>query len=83
MATSLKRKAYSVEDKLSAISNVRGESRVRGESQAKVSRDLGVAESTLCGWLKDENKLREFVHSINEIGGLARKHGFTITRIWI
>ena len=37
MATYLKRKAYSVEDKLSAISRVRG-----GESQAKVSRDLGV-----------------------------------------
>ena len=67
MATSLKCKAYFVEDKLSAIS------RVRGESQAKVSRDLGVAESTLRGWLKDENKLREFVHSVDEIGGLARK----------
>ena len=75
MATSLKCKAYSVEDKLSAISRVRG-----GESQAKVSWDLGVAKSTLCGWLKDENKLHEFVHSIDEIGGLARKHGFTITR---
>jgi len=61
MATSLKRKAYSVEDKLSAIS------RVRGESQAKVFRDLGVAKSTLRGWLKDENKLREFVHNVDEI----------------
>ena len=38
MATSSKRKAYSVEVKLSAISRVRG-----GESQTKVSRDLGVA----------------------------------------
>ena len=78
MATSLKCKAYSVEDKLLAISLARG-----GESQAKVSRDLGVAESTLRGWLKDENKLRKFVHSVDEIGDLARKHGFTITRIWI
>ena len=78
MATSLKHKAYSVEDKLSAISRVRG-----GQSQANVSRDLCVAESRLRGWLKDENKLREFVHSVDEIGGLARKHGFTITRIWI
>ena len=67
MATSLKRKVYSVEDKLSAISRVRG-----GESQAKVSRDLGVAESTLRGWLKDENKLRKFVQR-------RRKHNKIVT----
>ena len=60
MATSSKRKAYSVEVKLSAISRVRG-----GESQTKVSRDLGVAESTLRGWLKEETMLREFVPSVD------------------
>ena len=61
MATSSKRKAYSVEVKLSAISRVRG-----GESQTKVSLDLSVAQSTLRGWLKEETKLREFVHSVDE-----------------
>ena len=68
MSTSTKRKAYSVEEKLAAVNRVRS-----GESQAKVSRDLSVAESTLRGWLKDEPKLREFVHTVDETGGLARK----------
>ena len=30
---------------------------VRGESQANVSRDLGVAESTLRGWLKEVTRI--------------------------
>ena len=67
-----KRKAWSVSDKLSAVDRVR-----RGESQAKISRDIGVSESTLRGWLKDELKLREFVHSVDETDGLARKRART------
>ena len=60
--------AYSVNDKLTVIERVR-----KGESQAKLSRELNVAESTIRSWLKDENKLREFVHTVDEDDGLLRK----------
>ena len=63
-----KRKLYTVEQKLEAVARVR-----RGESQAKVSRDNGVPESTLRGWLKDEEKLREFSTSLDGSEGLKRK----------
>ena len=43
---------WTVSDKVNAVERVDN-----GESQAKVSRDLGVSESTLRGWLKDEEKL--------------------------
>ena len=62
------RKLYTVEQKLEAVARVR-----RGESQAKVSRDNGVPESTLRGWLKDEDKLREFSTSLDGSEGLKRK----------
>lgn len=65
---SMKRKAWKVSEKLTAVDRVRN-----GESQAKVSRDLGVAESTLRGWIKEETKLRNFVHTIDEGDGLNRK----------
>ena len=39
-------------DKVNAVERVD-----KGESQAKVSHYLGVSESTLCGWLKDKEKL--------------------------
>lgn len=65
---SQKRKAYSVNDKLTVIERVRN-----GESQAKLSRELKISESTIRGWLKGENKLREFVHTVDENDGLQRK----------
>ena len=43
---------WTVSDKVNAVERVNN-----GESQAKVLRDLGESESTLCGWLKDEEKL--------------------------
>ena len=64
----VKRKAWDVKDKLAAIDRVN-----QGESQAKVARDLQVAESTLRGWLKDATKLRDFVHAVDESSGLSRK----------
>ena len=67
-----KRKAYSVEQKLEAIARVR-----KGESQAVVSRDNGVPESTLRGWLKDEEKLKDFVHTLDESDGMKRKKAKT------
>ena len=70
--SSSKRKAYSVSDKLAAIDRMKS-----GESQAKVGRAIGTAISTLHGWLKEETKLREFVHSMDESDGLARKRAKT------
>jgi len=52
-----KRKSYSVKDKLEAVERVK-----RGESQAKVSRDVSISESTLRGWLKNEAKLIDGLH---------------------
>ena len=67
-ASNSKRKAYSVRDRLAAIDRIKS-----GESQANVEREIGTVSSTLRGWLKEETKLREFVHSVDENGGLARK----------
>ena len=66
--SSRKRKAWTVSDKVNAVERVD-----KGESQAKVSRDLGVSESTLRGWLKDKEKLHEFLHTVDESDGLNRK----------
>ncbi|XP_052242038.1 jerky protein homolog-like [Dreissena polymorpha] len=50
---SRKRKAYSIAEKLNVVDRLRS-----GEAQVSVSSDLNIAESTLRGWLKDEEKLR-------------------------
>ena len=63
-----KRKAYAVRGKLDLVIRIR-----KGESQCKVSREMCVPESTLRGWLKDEMKLREFIHTVEEDDGLRRK----------
>ena len=48
--------------------------RVRnGESQAKVCRETGIPESTLRGWIKQEDQLRTFVAELDGEQGLARK----------
>jgi len=64
---SRKRKAWTVSNKVNAVKRVNN-----GESQAKVLRDIGVSKSTLRGWLKDKEKLREFLHTENESDGLNR-----------
>ena len=56
-----KRKSYAVHDKQTSITQVK-----QGQSQAKVSWEYRVPESTLHGWLKDESKLRDFVHTVDE-----------------
>jgi len=43
---------WTVSDKVNAVERVNN-----GGSQAKVSHDLGVSESTLRGWLKDKEEL--------------------------
>jgi len=61
-----KRKAWTVSDKLNAVECIGN-----CDTQAKVSRDLGVAESTLRGWLKEKDKLREFLHTVDKSDGLS------------
>jgi hypothetical protein len=67
-----KRKSYSVREKLDVIARVK-----QGESQAKVSRDNGVPESTIRGWIKDEPKLRDFVDVVDSTDGMKRKKART------
>ena len=52
--SSRKRKAWTVSDKVNDVERVD-----KDESQAKVSRYLGVTESTMRGWLKDKEKSRK------------------------
>jgi len=49
---------WTVSDKVNADERVNN-----GESQVKVSRDLGVSESTMRGWLKDK---RNYCFSITQ-----------------
>ena len=63
-----KHKCYSVRDELAVVTNVKG-----GVSQASVSRDNGIPESTIRGWIKDEQKLRDFVDSVDSSDGMQRK----------
>ncbi len=67
-----KRKAYSVKEKLEVVAKIRN-----GQTQAQVSRETGIAEGTIRGWLKDETKLRDFVHEVDESEGLQRKRART------
>ena len=64
---SRKRKAYTIQDKIEIVDRLR-----RGESQAAVSRDLGISDSTLRGWLKNETSLRASLGEM-EAGGSKRK----------
>ena len=64
---SRKRKAYSINDKIQIVDRLRS-----GESQASVSRELGISDSTLRGWLKADSKLRASLGDMNA-GGSMRK----------
>ncbi|KAF0985881.1 hypothetical protein HZS_4889 [Henneguya salminicola] len=52
-----KRKAYSVAEQLDAV----------------ILHDLGMSDSTLRGWIKEELKLRECLHNVDERCELSRK----------
>ncbi len=68
-----KRKSYTVTEKLEAVTRVKQ----RGETQAKVSRENGVPESTLRGWIRDEKKMRDFVDTVDSSDGMKRKKART------
>ena len=52
--------SYSITDKLAVIASFK-----HGESQASVSCDNGVPEWTIHGWLRDDEKLCDFVHAVD------------------
>ena len=60
--------AHTVQKKLKIVSRIRN-----GETQAKVSRETGIPESTIRGWLKEEPKLRQFLEEVDSDEGLLRK----------
>ena len=52
--------------------------RVRnGESRSKVCSELKLAESTRRGWLKDEQKFRDYLHEVDSDDGFKRKRART------
>ena len=58
-----KRKAYLLEEKLKYVQRIKN-----CESQAKIVKETGIPESTLRGWKKDEDKLKEYIHTMEEPG---------------
>ncbi|KAF6031898.1 TIGD5 [Bugula neritina] len=58
---------YTLEEKFTAVRRIRN-----GERQCAVSRDMGVHEATLRGWLRDEGKLRAFADDIELSQGIER-----------
>lgn len=65
---SQKRKTHSVADKLKIIERVK-----KGETKASITRECGIPEGTIRGWMKEEQKLRNFVDVIESDVGLQRK----------
>ncbi|XP_053373996.1 jerky protein homolog-like [Mercenaria mercenaria] len=65
---SKKRKAYTISEKLHVVDRIRN-----GETQAKVSREIGVSDSTIRGWLKDEAKLRGASSSLEDSGQVRKR----------
>ena len=51
-----KRKSYSVKEKFNVIERIRS-----GDTKANISRETGISESTLCGWVKEEANLKNYV----------------------
>ena len=64
---SQKRKAYTIAEKLHIIDRIK-----KGETQASVSRDTGIRDSTIRGWIKDEDRLRDSSNNLEDCGQ-ARK----------
>uniref|UniRef100_UPI00358F13F2 tigger transposable element derived 5-like n=1 Tax=Myxine glutinosa TaxID=7769 RepID=UPI00358F13F2 len=65
--TARNRKSFSVKDKLHALDAI------KTKSQTQVARDLGISESTLCGWKSQEEKLLASLCKVEEEAGLKAK----------
>ena len=68
----VKQKPYSFTDKLAVITSIK-----HGESQANVSCDKGVPKSTICGWLREKEKL--CVDTVDSTDWMKRKKATTAT----
>uniref|UniRef100_A0A0L8FT06 HTH psq-type domain-containing protein n=1 Tax=Octopus bimaculoides TaxID=37653 RepID=A0A0L8FT06_OCTBM len=69
-----KRKSYSVMEKLDLVDSIRNDG-----FKVKLSRETGIPESTLHGWVKDEANLTNYVNTVVDSEGLARKKARTAT----
>jgi hypothetical protein len=67
-----KLKAYTIEEKLNIIERIR-----KGTKKAEICRELNLPESTLRGWLKNEDKMRAFIDNMESDSGLLRKRSRT------
>jgi transposase len=52
MSSKRKLKAYTIEEKLNVIDRTK-----KGTRQCEIAKELDLPESTLRGWIKNENKL--------------------------
>ncbi|XP_066903338.1 jerky protein homolog-like [Halyomorpha halys] len=68
MAENKKRKSYTVEEKLAIINRVKN-----GASKAQLKRELGIPESTIRGWVDEEEKLISFINNVDNNSALRRK----------
>lgn len=68
MAGNKKRKSYTVEEKLAIIDRVK-----KGTSKAHLKRELGIPESTIRGWMQEEERLLSFLDNVDKTSALLRK----------
>jgi len=68
-----KRKSYTVKEKLEAVTRVKQ----RDETEAYVSRDNGIPELTLRSWIMDEQKMCDFVNTVDSSDGRKRNKAMT------
>ncbi|CAM2113932.1 unnamed protein product [Caretta caretta] len=61
-------KSFSAQEKLYAMDQVK-----KGKQETQLARDLGISESTLRGWKKEEEKLRSLPCILEEETGLQSK----------
>jgi hypothetical protein len=57
-----------IDEKLKIIDRIK-----MGCTKAELSREYNIPESTLRGWVKDEDKLKKFVDKVDTDTGLSRK----------
>ncbi|CAM2117226.1 unnamed protein product [Caretta caretta] len=63
-----KRKSFSAQEKLYALDQLK-----KGKQQTQLARDLGISESTLRGWKKEEENLHSLLCILEEETGLQHK----------
>ena len=73
MIWDVKKKLYSITDKLAVIASVK-----LSESQANMFHGNSVPESTIQGWLRDEGKLCGFEDRVNFTDQIKRKKPRTV-----